>query len=322
MAGPRVVHRALQPFDTGLDWFAPGLMRTVERARPDVILCMGRMANCYAGSLQGLVQDRWPHIAVIATMRTGKRLPWLFRRSLRQVRHIVANSREAGQTLVTRHGIAAEKISVIYNSLVFPAESTLARDEARRGGLGATQATSVLLNVAMFRPEKNHRELIEIIGELPRELNFQLWLAGDGPARAGCERLVAARHWGDVVKFLGYDRDPAPLYAAANLAVHASASESLSNFLIEAQAHGLPLVACAAQGIAECCVPGETGFVIPRGDHAAFRAALTRLIREPAADRARRAARARAFARETFDPQRQAAAYLGLFEKLSTVPAS
>ena len=316
-----VAHLVLQPFDTGLDWFAPGLMRTTGQLRPDVILCMGRMANCYAGSLQGLAPDRRLPTAVLATMRTGKPLPWLFRRSLRQVRHIVANSYAAKQTLVTGHGIAGEKISVIHNSLVFPPESMLVRDESLRGKWGASSATKVLLNVAMFRPEKNQRELIETVAELPRHLDFQLWLAGVGPARDDCERLVAERHWGGFVKFLGFHSNPSPLYSAADLAVHASWSESLSNFLIEAQAHGLPTVAYAAQGLDECCVPGDTGFVLPRGDRAAFLAALTRLLGEPVAEHASRAARARAFARATFDPPRQISAFLELLQKLASAPA-
>ena len=44
--------RSLQPVDLHLDWFAPGLGPTVRKLRPDVILCMGRMANCYSGHLQ------------------------------------------------------------------------------------------------------------------------------------------------------------------------------------------------------------------------------------------------------------------------------
>src|SRR5206468_3719863 len=97
-------------------------------------------------------------------------------------------------------------------------------------------------------------------------------------------------------------RDPGPLYAAADIAVHASSSEALSNFLIEAQAHGLPAVAYDAQGIGECFVPGKTGWVIPRHDRAAFSTALLALMAEPAPARAERAAAAREYARTTFDP--------------------
>ena len=305
-----VRRRTLQPTDLGLDWFAPGLLSAARAAAPDVVLCMGRMANCYAGALEKLSPT-------IATMRTGKPLPWLFRRSLQQVRHVVANSHEARDTLIREHHVSPEKISVIYNSLVFPPESSLARNEPLRARHGATARTRVLLCVAMFRPEKNQRELIEIAAGLPEQLDWQLWLAGDGPARPACERLVAEKNLGARIKFLGFHRNPTPLYNAADLAVHASWSESLSNFLIEAQAHGLLAIAYEAQGIRECFVPGRTGWAIPRDDRRAFRDTLTRRISEPASAHAERAADARAYARKTFDPARQVAAYLDLFARLA-----
>lgn len=314
---PGVSHHPLQSFDTHLDWFAPGLTRFVERHPPDIILCMGRMANCYGQGLVKETQDRWPHLAVIGTMRTGKKLPWLFRYSLRHVRHIVANSADARDTLVSRYGIPTTRISVIHNSLVFPAESALWRNEPLRAQHGATATTRVLLNVAMFRPEKNQRELIEIAAGLPTSLDWQLWLAGDGPTRAACEELVAEKNLGARVKFLGFQRNPTPLYCAADLAVHASRSEALSNFLIEAQAHGLLAVAAEAQGIRECFVPGRTGWAIAPGDRTAFRDTLTRRLSEPAIAHAERAADARAFARAAFDPDRQVDAYLRLFSELT-----
>jgi glycosyltransferase involved in cell wall biosynthesis len=324
-----VPHRALQPFDFGADWFAPGLTSAVRQLAPDVILCMGRMANCYAGGLQ----EKFPAANVFATMRTGKKLPRLFRRSLAAVRHVVANSRDARDTLIKEHGVPLGKITVIYNSLVFPAELPLARGatapslpaealakaeprEMLRAQHGATSKTTVLLCVAMFRPEKNQRELVEIVEDLPADLDWQLWLAGEGPARAACAQLVDHKKLGDRVKFLGFQRDPSALYRAADFAVHASWSEALSNFLIEAQAHGLPAVAYEAQGIRECFIPGRTGWAIARDDRAAFRDALTRRITEPPTARVAATASARAFARETFDPARQVAAYLSLFARL------
>lgn len=313
---PGVQRLVLQPFDFHLDWFAPGLHRQLAAIWPDVTLCMGRMANCYAGSIQRHLQDA----TVIATMRTGKPLPLLFRRSLRLVSHVVANSADARDTLVSRYAVPAEKISVIRNSLVFPPESALWRNELLRAQQGATSSTRVLLNVAMFRPEKNQRELIEIAAGLPEQLDWQLWLAGDGPTRADCERLVAQKQLGARIKFLGFHRNPSPLYCAADLAVHASWSEALSNFLIEAQAHGLLAVAYEAQGIRECFIPGRTGWAIARHDRSAFRDTLCRRLSEPAIAHTERSANARAFARESFDPARQVEAYLRLFSELTTIP--
>jgi glycosyltransferase involved in cell wall biosynthesis len=304
--------RALQPFDFGLDWFAPCLVGVARRRKPDVILAMGRMANCHAAFLQrGL-----PATPVVATLRTGKPLPWLYRRSLRRASHVVANSRDARDALVARFGVPPEKTSVIPNALVLPARDPMPRDDAARAALGAGPGTAVLLSVAMFRREKGQRELIEIVAGLPPVPDWQLWLAGDGPARAECERLAGDRGLGSRVKFIGYRPDPAPLYAQADFAVHASSSESLSNFLIEAQAAGLPAVAAEAQGVRECLVPDRTGLVVPAGDRSGFRAALVRLIGESPEARSARGAEARAFARAAFDPARQVAAYLDLFERL------
>jgi glycosyltransferase involved in cell wall biosynthesis len=318
-----VTHQVLQPFDTGLDWFAPGLNRAAIQLAPDITLCMGRMANCYAGGLQ----RHLPRSVVFSTMRTGKTLPWLFRRSLRETRHIVANSQEAKQNLIAAHPVPSEKISVIYNSLVFPPASSGASGvippaaEATRAAQGAGRATTVLLCVAMFRLEKNQKELIEIAAGLPADLDWQLWFAGDGPARVQCERLATEKKLAARIKFLGWQRDPGPLYAAANVAVHASRSESLSNFIIEAQAAGLPAVVYDAQGISECVLPGDTGFVIPPNDRASFQARLVALARESDDARQGRRTRAAAHARLTFDPQRQVAAYLELFQKLSASSA-
>jgi glycosyltransferase involved in cell wall biosynthesis len=309
---------SLQSFDTHLDWFAPGLYRTLETDPPDIALCMGRMANSWAHAIRNMLVDRWPRSRVVCTMRTGKSLPWLYRKSLGLAHHIVANSADARDTLVTRYAVAAGKISVIHNSLVFPPESALWRNEPLRAQHDAKPTTRVMLNVAMFRPEKNQRELVEIVAGLPLELDWQLWLAGDGPARAACERLVAEKNLSARVKFLGFHHDPTPLYCAADLAIHASWSEALSNFLIEAQAHGLLAVAYEAQGIRECFVPGRTGWAITRGDRRGFRNTLSRRLSEPAIAHAERSADARAFARDNFEPARQVAAYLDLFAQLAS----
>ncbi len=314
---PEVKHYALQSFDMRLDWFAPGLFKAVETITPDLILCMGRMANCYAFALRNLVQDRRPQTAVVATMRTGKALPYFFRRSLRAATHIVANSHEARATLSSSYGVSAEKISVIHNSLVFPAIAAPGSSATLRAKYGASATTKILLNVAMFRPEKNQRELIQLAAGIPPSTDWQLWLAGEGPARAACEKLAAELGLNERIRFLGFQRDPAPLYAAADIAVHASASESLSNFLIEAQAHGLPAVAYDAQGIGECFISGHTGWVIPRDDHLAFHAALAPLFQLSESARGELANTARSYARTTFDPARQVTAYLDLFARLN-----
>jgi glycosyltransferase involved in cell wall biosynthesis len=296
--------RSLQPFDFRWDWFAPGLMRAVREAQPNILLAMGRMANCH---LRRAAKALPRGAKAVATFRTGKSLPYLFRRSLHAADAVVANSQEAAANLAQLYAVPAAKVTAIYNGLVFPETPAAA----------TRPDTKIFLCVAMFRREKNQAGLIRLMGGLAGTSGWELWLAGDGPCRPECERLAARLGLGERVKFLGFQRDPTALYAAADAAVHASTSEALSNFLIEAQAHGLPAIACQAQGVGECFIPDETGWIVPPGDPAAFAAAARRVLELTGAERAALRRRASAFARERFDPARQTQAYLDLFARLA-----
>ena len=313
-------HRALQPFDTGIDWFGPGLLGAVLDGS-DIVLCMGKTANCFAGRIQRRAASRGMRTRVVATLRAGGRLPSFYYSSVRRASHLVTNSREAADELVAHHGFGRSGVTVIHNSLVFP-ESYVGRDIALRARLGAGPGTTVLLSVGMFRPEKNQRALLQIASGLPKSWDWRLWFAGDGPERAACERMAAGLGLGDRVRFLGFQQDPDPYYRAADIAVHASKEEALSNFLIEAQSHGLPVVACRALGIRECFLEGRTGWMLEQGDPDGFRAALALLASDTPAERSARADEARAFAKRSFDPKRQVAAYTSLFESLLGNPSA
>ena len=311
--------RALQPFDTGIDWFGPGLLRAVLDGS-DIVLCMGKTANCFAGRIQGRAVSRGLRTQVVATLRAGGRLPSFYYSSVRRAAHLVTNSHEAAAALVSLHGLDRQRVSVIHNSLVFP-ESSGGRNEELRARLGAGPETTVLLSVGMFRPEKNQRDLLDMASGLPAGWDWRLWFAGEGSERTACERLAAKLGLGDRVRFLGFQSDPDPLYRAADIAVHASKEEALSNFIIEAQSHGLPAVAARALGIEECFIPGRTGWMVPQGDFDAFRSVLAQIARDTPEARAGRAAAARDFARTSFDPGRQVAAYTGLFQTLLGSPS-
>ncbi|HEY1764849.1 MAG TPA: glycosyltransferase [Opitutaceae bacterium] len=315
-------HRSLQPFDTGIDWFGPGLTRAVLGDAPDIILCMGKTANCFAGRLQRRARARRLTTRVIASLRAGGRLPDLYYKSTRQASHLVTNSQEAADLLVSAHGFASGKVSVIRNALLLPAASGL-RSDRFRARYGAGPETAVLVSVGMFRPEKNQRALIEIAAGLPSTWDWGLWLVGDGPERKACEGLAIRLGLSPRVRFVGYQADPTPFVGSADIAVHASREEALSNALIEAQALGLPAVAYQALGVGECLVAGRTGFVVAQGDAGAFRAALARLAADTPQERTERAAEARSFAREAFDRARQVRTYLDLFaslQRVSTAP--
>jgi len=307
---PNLIH--LQPFDTGLDWLALGLTSTALKLSPDIILCHGRMANCYAG----LLQEALPKCVVIGTLRTGKKLPYFFRKSLLKVKAIIANSQDTKDRLVHSLNITREKITVIYNSLIFkPADENKSNLELREK-LGANLDTVLFLCVAMFRAEKRQADLIKIVSRLPENLDWKLVFVGDGKERSACERLVEQLNLKKRIVFSGFNPDPTPFYALSDIAVHASERESLSNFLIEAQAHGLPAVVYPAQGIIESMILGETGWIIERGNEEGFRAKLIELCNDSVLVKKERSQSARLFAGTRFDSEKQVSLYIALFTTL------
>lgn len=301
LTGSGVSHSALQSFDTGLDWFAPGLARAARALAPDIVLCMGRMANCRAAQLQRALRPT----VVIATVRTGKPLPWLYRHSLRAARQVIVNSEFARRILVAPE-TAAARCTVIPNALLHAALFTT---------VPAPTTPPTLLCVAQFRPEKNQRELLDIVTALPRPLDWRLEFVGDGPTRPSCETHAAVLGLGGRVKFHGWQADPASFYRTAAVAVLTSRRESLPNFLVEAQCAGLPVVSYAVGGAAECFHDSNTGYLVPAGDRVSFTAALAELLGQPER-RAAMSAAAQAWARAQFAPDRQVEAHLALFARL------
>lgn len=294
-----------QPFDTGLPLLALGATRALQGLQPDVVLCLGRTANCYAARFQ----RRLPEVPIIGSIRTGKPLFPLHRRALPHLAGVLVNARWWRDRLLAM-GLPAERVGVVHNPRHFdlPAPAPERRARVRREfGLGSD--TVLFLNVAHFRRGKHHDELIAACARLPREPRWALWLAGDGWLRRRAERQARRLGLADRVRFLGHVNDPVPLYAAADVAVSASREDSLPNFLIEAQTAGLPVVATAWRGVGETFADGETGVLVPARDPNALTAALLPFLHDGERRRAwGQAARPRAL--RTFDPDRQADAAL------------
>ncbi|ABB33096.1 glycosyl transferase group 1 [Geobacter metallireducens RCH3] len=91
--------------------------------------------------------------------------------------------------------------------------------------------------------------------------NFRVMIAGDGPARAELEELVAALGLGDIVSFLGFVDPPGIAYAQFDMMVIPSRSEEGPICLYEAWMMGLPVVASNAPVLNERIRDGETGIL-------------------------------------------------------------
>ncbi len=156
-----------------------------------------------------------------------------------------------------------------------------------------------LLCVATLVPRKDHELLLRVLATLTA-LDWTLHCVGS-PTRdpALAQRLQASTASGPLagrVHWHGELADTAlqARYAAADAFVLASRHEGFGMVINEALVHGLPIVASRAGALAQT-VPPAAGLLVPLGDEAAWRAALSTVISDSAL-RARLADGARAAA--------------------------
>ena len=157
----------------------------------------------------------------------------------------------------------------------------------------------LLLYVGRVAHEKNIGFLVESFLAVRRSRpDALLVIAGEGPARDALVAQVARLGLTRDVVFVGYlerGRALPDCYAAANVFVFASRTETQGLVLLEAMAQGAPVVSTAHLGTASILQPGCGARVAP-DDPAAFAQAVIGLLDEP--DRAARCgAQGREYAR-------------------------
>jgi glycosyltransferase involved in cell wall biosynthesis len=126
----------------------------------------------------------------------------------------------------------------------------------------------ILLAVGRLHAVKDHRLLIRACARL-RDcgLDFECWIAGDGPERRHLETLIWENRLRDQVKLLGHVARArmGSLYGRADVVVLTSRSEGIPLVLMEAMMRGRIVLAPAITGIPELVSPGRSGFLYAPG---------------------------------------------------------
>ena len=206
---------------------------------------------------------------------------------------VVCNSRAAADSLRAA-GVPESKLAVIPNGLP---ETAFAR------AAPALPADPRVFRIGMISrmndPIKRHDLFLRVAAKLaPRFQQMQFVLVGDGPARPGLEKLHQELALAGRAIFLGDRRDVGAVLASLDVSVLPSASESLSNVILESMAAGVAVVAANVGGNPELIEHEHTGLLFPAGDEEKFAAALERLamqadLRKQLGNAARERARSR-----------------------------
>lgn len=112
---------------------------------------------------------------------------------------------------------------------------------------------------------------------------LEVEVIGRGNQRTELEHLGGRLGLGDALRFTGYvsEAEKVERLRRAHVVVYTSPKEGWGIAAVEAAACGVPVVASDSPGLREAVRHGETGLLVPHGDHDALVAALGRLLREP-----------------------------------------
>ena len=135
----------------------------------------------------------------------------------------------------------------------------------------------IFLSVAMMRCGAKYESYRTLAGALREVVNldWQLLVAGDGPARTEVEKFFE----GLPVQFLGeVDKGKLSyLMSHSDIFLWPAIDEAYGMSLLEAQFNGLPVIAGSSGGVGDIVRDGKTGVLTPVGDVKAFSDAINLL---------------------------------------------
>jgi glycosyltransferase involved in cell wall biosynthesis len=206
---------------------------------------------------------------------------------------VVCNSQAAADRLVEQ-GVARRRVAVIWNGV--PVEDFARAKPALPRQPGVVRVGMI---ARMNTWSKNHKLFLHAAARIAVSFpKAQFVLVGDGPLRGELEQEAQKLGLGERALFLGDRRDVPEVLASLDVSVLPSASESLSNVVIESMATGLPVIASDVGGNPELIGEGR-GVLVHAGSERELAQAIGELMQD-AGLRASIGERARKFARENF----------------------
>ena len=144
-------------------------------------------------------------------------------------------------------------------------------------------STPRLLSVGRIVHQKGLDLAMRALGSL-KELEWEWYIAGDGPQREALQLLAEELGIAERVKFLGWQSGEQLLmcYQQANLFLFPSRHEGMPNAMLEAMATGLPVIASCIAGNEELVIDAQTGCLVSPEDTDSLRDALKTLLIDPA----------------------------------------
>jgi len=200
---------------------------------------------------------------------------WRYKMLRRTIRLLpvkyVAVSRNIREWLRAEIGIQPRRVLTIHNGVdtnVFAQPPEMGTPYPSKT---ARNNPFIIGHVGRFAPIKNQVLLVKafclLLVRFPHLRQFlRLFMIGDGPQRAECEKILADCNASEVAWLPGFLEHMPDVYRKFDLFVLPSIREGISNTLLEAMACGIPVVATDVGGTAEVVLDGRTGMLVKSGN--------------------------------------------------------
>lgn len=208
---------------------------------------------------------------------------------------VIANCDEVRRQLIDE-GVPARKVRTVYNGLD-PARVQLSqadrKDILASLNLPDRRFVTIVANMRahVWKPEplcyKDHPTFLraaQLVHERVPDAGFII--AGEGELLEATQELARSLGIADRTFFIGRCRDVGRVLSISDVCVLSSRSEGFSNSILEYMAAGRPVVSTDVGGAREAVVHGETGYLVPAGDHDRLAEHIASLLLNPEQARA------------------------------------
>lgn len=196
----------------------------------------------------------------------------------------VTGSAAAAKRLILVLNLDASRVQSIHNGIRLREIKESKGDVLQRLGVPYSFGGLVFGVVALMTERKGHRVLIDAIEILKRHdphllAKLVVLVEGDGELKDNLKRLVRNKKLGDVVKFIGEEKNVVDLINAIDALVLPSIDcEDFPNVTLEAMAFGKAVIASNLAGTPEQVVHGETGCLVEPRNPNALASAISKLM--------------------------------------------
>ncbi|MFO7179161.1 MAG: glycosyltransferase [Pseudomonadota bacterium] len=279
----------------------PKLVATIDRHEPDVVAALQGHVGAVLVAAARRARRR-PRVVLGVPVNFSQRLAatggWLERRlvdaerwAYRAADHVIAISKGVAEDLAQALPSVREKLSIVYNGVF---DDTLTALAAQPLPLERPRER-LIVACGRLVPQKDYPTLLRALSLVKTRPSPVLWILGEGPERDAIVRLAHELRIRERVVLLGFQKNPFPFMACADVFVTSSRYEGFSNAMVEAMACGTRVVATdCPSGPAEILDWGKFGALVPVGDAPALARAVDDVLRSEHGDESRARLRERA----------------------------